>query len=240
MRPMSYGHLFDETRGAAKRKVISHDGWRVGMSLVLIALTSSMTNYLSVALFGAPLLFAVGASGMSLRYVAGRLALMVPFGICTLVLLPLATGSETWGMAGLVLAKLVFASLGLTFMMGTTPVPQLLRTFVKLKLPAPLTEMIGFTLRYISVLSEEAMAMLTAQKARGLAAASLTNIRSYRRMGRLLGVLLVRSLDKSTRIHGAMLSRGYQAGKVLEIPPVPQAANLEQEKKETKRGSHMH
>ncbi|WP_438448764.1 ATP-binding cassette domain-containing protein [Gorillibacterium sp. sgz5001074] len=216
---LQHGRL-DDSRGAARRKIIRHDGWRVGSMLVLIAVFSSLRGYVDVALCGAPVLFVVIGSGMGFGYVLLRLLLAVPFALAAVVMLPLASGSGTWGLAGLLLLKLVLANLAITYILGTTPVPQLLRTLRRLRLPGPFTDMIGFTLRYITVLSEEAVTMLTAQQARGLRARSWTDVRSYRRMGRLLGVLLERTLERSERIHQSMLARGFHP----DAPPVPEAA----------------
>jgi cobalt/nickel transport system permease protein len=85
----------------------------------------------------------------------------------------------------------------------------LLKTLKTLRVPGPLVDMIGFTLRYLSVLGEEIQAMIVAQKSRGLNTGSFASIRSYKRSGQLLGVLLIRSMERSVRIHQAMLSRGY-------------------------------
>jgi cobalt/nickel transport system permease protein len=239
--PMLHGGFFDDTRGAAKRKVIGHEGWRVGSMLLLITVASSLRGYLDVALLGVPVLFVIIRSGMSLSYVLVRLLLVVPFGLAAVILLPVASGMETWGLAVLMLMKLVLANLGLTFLMGTTPLPLFLRTLRRLKVPGPLVDMIGFTLRYVLVLADEAATMLTAQKARGLRAGSWTNIRSYRRIGQLLGVLLERSLERSQRIHLSMMSRGYHPDR----PAIPEAvlrADLCHEMKEGKMlgkdGSH--
>ncbi|MDF2922101.1 MAG: cobalt transporter component CbiQ [Paenibacillaceae bacterium] len=233
---MSSGSLFSQSRGAATRKVVNHDGWRLGLVLILVALASSMRGYMDVALCGVPVLFAVWRSGMRLAYVLSRFILIAPFGLGTAILLPLASGSGAWALVGLLLVKLSIANLGVTFLMGTTSVPELLQAMKLLRVPAPLTEMMGFTLRYISVLSEEAASMLAAQKARGLRASSFTNIRSYRRMGRLLGVLLVRALERSGRIHMAMLSRGYDSG--MDNNQEAFARKVPLEKEEKPLGSH--
>lgn len=206
---MQHGGIFDESKGAAKRKIIHHNGWRVGLMLLLIAVASSLQEFRDVAFCSAPVLFVVIASGMSMPYVAVRYLLILPFGLGTVLLLPVASGGDTWGLAGLLILKLSLANLGMTYILGTTPLPVLLKTMVQLRIPVPLVEMIGFTLRYASVLSDEAVSMLTAQKARGLRAGSWTNLRSYKRLGQLLGVLLMRSLERSERIHQAMLARGY-------------------------------
>lgn len=238
---MLHGSFFDDTRGAAKRKVIAHDGWRVGVMLLLIAVASSLRGYMDVALCGVPVLFVIVWSGMSVSYILVRLLLIVPFGLATVILLPVASGAGSWEMAGLLLMKLALANLGLTFLMGTTPLPLFLRTLRRLRIPGPIVDMAGFTVRYVFVLADEAATMLTAQKARGLRAGSWTNLRSYRRIGQLLGVLLQRSLERSQRIHLAMLSRGYHP----DMPAIPEAAlraDVSHDKKEGKtlgnNGSH--
>lgn len=238
---LQHGTAFESPKGAAKRKVIPHDGWRVGLTLLWIAITASQPDGVDAALCGVPVLFAVIGAGMRWTYLLARLLLAVPFGLAAVIMLPLASGADTWKLAGAIMIKLAAANLGITYILGTTPVPLLLRTLRRLRVPGPFVDMIGFTLRYVGVLSEEARTMWTAQMARGLRPGAWSNWRSYKRTGRLLGVLLERALERSRRIHASMLARGYRADNP-ELPEWlldPQAA-LRYKKEGETVGRHPH
>lgn len=71
--------------------------------------------------------------------------------------------------------------------------------------PRILVTQIEFTYRYLGVVAEEALAMDRARRARGFGR------RSYPlgQWGRMVGQLLIRSYERATRIHKAMLARGF-------------------------------
>ncbi len=76
-----------------------------------------------------------------------------------------------------------------------------------LKVPEALVHLLMFTVRYIDVLREEYLRLRQAMKARGFRPG--TNWHSYRSFGYLVGMMLVRSLERSERILGAMKCRGF-------------------------------
>lgn len=76
-----------------------------------------------------------------------------------------------------------------------------------LRCPERLVQLMMFTIRYISVLHEEYLRMRNAMRARGFKASnSLHTLRSF---GYLVGMMLVRAIERSERIMGAMKCRGF-------------------------------
>ena len=77
----------------------------------------------------------------------------------------------------------------------------------QLKMPARLTQLLLFTIRYIEVLYREYHRLRLAMRARAFRARS--NMHSWRSIAYLFGMLLVRSHDRSERVLNAMKCRGY-------------------------------
>lgn len=86
----------------------------------------------------------------------------------------------------------------------------------RLKVPALLTEIGGFFVRYLDVVQAEAHRMSVARAARGFEASSP---RSWPALAHGVGTLFVRSYERGERVHLAMLSRGYD-GSVPDLSAV--------------------
>lgn len=108
--------------------------------------------------------------------------------------------------AGLILAKSLGATSCLYFLALTTPVIEVACFLRKAKLPALWVELFCLTYRFIFVVMETAEKIYLSQSARW-GYASLKN--SYRSLGQLVSVLLVRSLYRSRALYTALLARGY-------------------------------
>jgi cobalt/nickel transport system permease protein len=77
----------------------------------------------------------------------------------------------------------------------------------RLGAPAKLVHLLQFTARYIDVLEAEYRRLRAAMKARGFRPANARH--TYRSFGYLVGMLLVRALERSERILDAMRCRGF-------------------------------
>lgn len=96
----------------------------------------------------------------------------------------------------------VQAVLLLTFSVGFYDMCSSLR---RVGCPRVLVTQLQFTYRYMMVVIEEAIGMDRARKARGFG----RNSYPLRMWGRMVGQLLVRSYERASRIHRAMLARGF-------------------------------
>ena len=97
--------------------------------------------------------------------------------------------------------------LTLLSLVGTLEASTLGHTLARLKVPEKLVHLLLFTVRYLDVISREYKRMRKAMKARAFVPRN--NLHTWRSFGYLVGMLLVRSLERSERIFDAMKCRGY-------------------------------
>jgi cobalt/nickel transport system permease protein len=103
---------------------------------------------------------------------------------------------------------------------ATTQFPDLMHALRHLKVPALLVAIIAFMYRYLSVLVDEARRLLRAREARsarGPQGAANHSLRWRAQVaGGMVGQLFLRSIERSDRVYGAMLARGYR-GQMLTM-----------------------
>ena len=97
--------------------------------------------------------------------------------------------------------------MGVLWLVNVTPFDRLLVALRKLGLPQMLAAILAFMYRYIFVVFDELERMREGRRARtfskqGLLAAWKTN-------AQLIGMLLIRSMNRAERVHGAMCARGF-------------------------------
>lgn len=95
----------------------------------------------------------------------------------------------------------------------TTPLPHLLDAARWLRVPEALVTIVGFMLRYLAILGDEAAQL---QRARAARSARLPGVASGGRLlwrarvaGGMVGNLFLRAYERSERVYAAMLARGY-------------------------------
>jgi cobalt/nickel transport system permease protein len=91
--------------------------------------------------------------------------------------------------------------------LGTSEVFSLAHALVHLKVPAKLVYLFFFFYRYISVLHEEYTRLRNAMLIRCFR--PKTNMHTYKTYAYLIGMLIVKSYDRSQKIYNAMLCRGF-------------------------------
>lgn len=98
----------------------------------------------------------------------------------------------------------------LNTMISSMTLQELLSSMNSLHLPDIMVNLMGFTLRYSDILSREMARMMTARKARGyVPRKSMWHSSTMKVLGQTVGVLFIRSYERSERVYHAMLSRGY-------------------------------
>ena len=90
---------------------------------------------------------------------------------------------------------------------STTSFPVILLAVSRLGMPVVICQMILLSHRYIHVFLQEMRRMYRGMKVRGFR--KRTDLETMRSLGNLLGMLVVRSFDRTQRVYDAMLSRGY-------------------------------
>ena len=121
-------------------------------------------------------------------------------------------GPLNCSQAGLLLVWLVSLkanAISLLFIacVASMPVARFGHALYSLKVPGKFVSLLLFTYRSIFLLAGEWQRLNRALRLHNFVAA--TNLHSYRTIGCLIGLTLVRSLDRAGRIHQAMLLRGF-------------------------------
>lgn len=186
------------------------------MAAVLVAVGTPQ-----VAAMGAGL--AIGillAADLPGSLVMGRLAAAQAILLPCLVILPFTFGGETLAAGplelsreGLRLAALLYLralallTVGLA-LVYSTPMVVLLQALQAFRLPRVLLEITLLTYRYLFTLWWELTRMRWALATRGFRARG--SLRSHRTLANVVGVSLVRSVERTERIHFALQCRGFQ------------------------------
>jgi len=100
---------------------------------------------------------------------------------------------------------IVMATIALT---GTLPAFALLNALCALRVPTKLVNVFYFCYRYISVINREYRRLYNAMRVRCFR--PNTSLHTYKTYAYLIGMLLIRSFERSERIYQAMLCRGFQ------------------------------
>ncbi len=150
-----------------------------------------------------------------IAYLVRRVALLLPLVVMTALTIPLSRGfAGGWEMAiGIVMRALV-AFLAALWLVNTTPFDRLLSALGRLGMPRGFVALLAFVYRYLFVLFDELARMKTAQRARTFGRRPWSA--GWKSAVQLIGLLLIRALDRAERIHGAMSSRGW-SGKMKTL-----------------------
>lgn len=93
-------------------------------------------------------------------------------------------------------------------LLATASLPRTIEGLTRLGVPEKIGQMILLAHRYIFVFLEESRRMMVGMQVRGFRRRS--SIETLRVMGNFLGMLFVRSFERTQRVYDAMQARGYQ------------------------------
>jgi cobalt/nickel transport system permease protein len=196
---------------------------------VLFILTCSLMPVGAWAGFAALLALVLVASTLSrlgVAFALRRSYIALPFVLVAVPMLFTVPGEVIFTVPGLgwtaslqglerflsVLLRSWIAVQAAILLTAVTPFPDLLWALGALRLPRTLVVTIGFMYRYLFVLTDEAARMLRARAARALRPPGSPRpgvVWQARVAGNMVGSLFLRALERSERVHAAMLARGY-------------------------------
>ncbi|MCD6359343.1 MAG: cobalt ECF transporter T component CbiQ [Armatimonadetes bacterium] len=172
-------------------------------------------------------------------WLAGRVAILLPFLVIGAVLLPLARPvspgdllrvNVMWGVLALsrlalaayfsVAGKCLLTLLAASVLMGTTAPADLLRAAQGLGAPRAVTALLGFAVTYLGVLGDEVRRMIVARDSRGGRPRLLRGIAVAAAM---LRALMIRTFERAERVALAMVARGYD-GRMPDLRRGPMPA----------------
>lgn len=193
-------------------------------ALVVVALRDPSLLVLTVLIALLAILGAWAPLWPTLR----RAAAMDGFIVLMLMMLPftvpgeplLTLGSWTASREGIwqavaIALKANAIVLFLLALIGTMSAPALGQALHRLGAPAAFVQLLFFTVRYLEVLGREYRRMRLAMRARAFRPRS--DLHTWRSLGYLIGMVLVRSLERSERVLAAMKCRGFD-GRLHRMP----------------------
>jgi len=185
-------------------------------ALVIVALDDLVVLSLGLGVALVLMTMAQMPVGQTLR----RMIMMDSFIIVMLALLPFTVSGQpifalfgftaSWeglikaAQIGLKANAIILALMSLVGSMEPVTLGYALR---RLCVPQRLVSLILFTIRYLDVLHQEYQRLRAAMKARGFRPRNSRH--TYRSLGYLVGMMLVRAVDRSERILEAMKCRGF-------------------------------
>lgn len=184
---------------------------------VLCAAITPRTAIWAFAVYGALLAALIVISGIPLRFVAARLAVVLPFVVFAFLVPVIGEGERVpvlgvplsieglWAMWS-ILAKAGVGATSSIILAGTTEVADLLKGLTRLRVPPVFVSITSFMVRYMELMADSLGRMRTAMVARGYDPRWLWQAKP---IAYSAGALFVRSYERGERIHAAMLSRGY-------------------------------
>lgn len=120
---------------------------------------------------------------------------------------PLAASAEGLAQAALLGCKITAAVLTMTLLLAGLDPVRLGGALAGLRVPPRLVALFVATARYVETIGQEAARLQSAMRARGFR--PRTDGHTLRSYGNLMGMLLVRSLDRAERVEEAMRARGF-------------------------------
>ena len=192
------------------------------VTAALFAFFIVLSDQLLVLVIGLITAFALAIlARLNLKRTLRRVIAMDLFIVGLLIMLPFTTpGTELFSIMGLSASqegllhaimiglKANASVLCLLSLIGTMNATLLGHTLAHLKVPDKLVHLLLFTVRYLDVIGQEFKRMRRAMQARAFVMG--TNWHTWRSVGYLIGMLLVRSLERSERIMAAMKCRGFK------------------------------
>lgn len=111
-------------------------------------------------------------------------------------------------LAAIIAAKAVAIALLMEPLLSTAPLPATLHGLSRLGAPEMVGQMVLLSYRYLHVFRHEARRMSSGMRVRGFR--KRTDLSALRAVGNFIGMLFVRSFERTERVFDAMRARGYR------------------------------
>jgi cobalt/nickel transport system permease protein len=206
----------------------------ITLAATAVVVTTPAGRWIDFALWAGAILAAALGFRLSLAPLLHRLAHALPLLLLLALTIPVSVPGhpvasclgftvtrEGLALAASVVARAALAIALLACLTVAAPAPRLLEALRGLRCPAALVMILGLLHRQLSVIAGEWRRMARAAHSRS--PAPRLSGRHARALSTMTATLLVRSLDKSERVHRAMAARGF-SGDAAAVAPNPLTA----------------
>ncbi|HET8548300.1 MAG TPA: energy-coupling factor transporter transmembrane component T [Bryobacteraceae bacterium] len=181
------------------------DARAVLLALLAILVGIAVTPSARLPILAVLLIVIAVAGHVSVGPVLRRSAMVLPF---ALFLALAAIPARGWEMAAVLAGRAWISALYVVVAVESATAPRLFSALARLGCPQPLVTVLQFVYRFVSVLAGVASNIRAAALARGVQRAGRR--RMFGVAAGTIAVLFARALGRATRIHQAMVARGYR------------------------------
>lgn len=184
---------------------------KLGLTLGVIVISSliPLENWPALGLLLVIVFGSLSLAGVTVRYLIRRLTLFLPLLIVFGLTIPISQVQKeaAWSWMIALWLRCVISFLAGLWLIHVLPLPELLSTLLRWRCPAMLVAMLSFMYRYIFILWDELARLRHARDARDFGRGSL--MMRWTMNAQVVGLLLLRAMERAERTHQAMLSRGW-------------------------------
>ena len=185
-------------------------GVRVALTLmaIIVAGLIPFEYWPAQGLLLAAVFAGLSLAGVTIHYLVRRLALFLPLLLVFGLAVPASGGGEAaWNWTISLWLRCLVAFLAGLWLIHVLPFRELLVVLRRSRCPVVFIAMLGFMYRYVFILWDELRRLRNARDARDFGGGSL--LRRWSTGAEMIGLLLLRAMERAERTHRAMLARGW-------------------------------
>lgn len=185
-------------------------GAKLSLTLVTIIVAGliPLEHWPAQGLLLAVVFTGLSLAGVTIRYLARRLALFLPLLLVFGLAVPASDGGEAaWNWTISLWLRCLVAFLAGLWLIHVLPFRELLAVLRRWRCPVVFVAMLGFMYRYTFILWDELRRLRSAREARDFGGGS--RWRRWLTGAEMIGLLLLRAMERAERSHRAMLARGW-------------------------------
>jgi cobalt/nickel transport system permease protein len=184
---------------------------RLALTLLVIVVSSliPLEHWPAHGLLLVVVFAGLSLAGVTLGYLARRLMLFLPMLLVFGLSVPITQlhRESAWGWMVSLWLRCTISFLAGLWLIHVLPFPELLATLLRWRCPPLLVAMLAFMYRYIFILWDELARLRQAREARNFGSGSWR--RDWVTNAQMIGLLLLRAMERAERTHQAMLARGW-------------------------------
>ncbi len=178
------------------------------LMVIIVAGLIPLEHWPAQGLLLAAVFTGLSLAGVTIRYLARRLTLFLPLLLVFGLAVPASGGGEAaWNWTISLWLRCTVAFLAGLWLIHVLPFRELLALLRRWRCSVVFVAMLGFMYRYVFILWDELRRLRNARDARDFGGGSCW--RRWSTGAEMIGLLLLRAMERAERTHRAMLARGW-------------------------------
>lgn len=178
------------------------------LAVILVAGLIPLEHWPAQGLLLALVFAGLSLAGVTMRYLTRRLAMFLPLLLVFGLSVPMVRSNDAaWSWTLSLWLRCTVSFLAGLWLVHVLPFRDLLSTLRRWHCPPALIAMLGFMYRYTFILWDELRRLRNARAARDFGGGPWWRVWSIN--SQVIGLLLLRAMERAERTHRAMLARGW-------------------------------